>query len=254
MNRRLPAVKRPLSPQWIAFVVLLLILVLTLQAPAWLLDQLLGGRLRIVDASGSLWNGQGWLAVPPSGQYPTSTSGEPAVVMPISWRLIWSDALAIGFSSLDEIGKVRFGLENIDIELPRFRFPLERLPVPAPLDIIGVSGQATLAPARLDCDYRGNCRGQLKLSIEGLSLRMFPGERLGNAEAEAMLHPPALEASLRMTGSGVLQGEIDVSIIGKAMPTIKGRLLGTEGASPQLKAALATLGRSGPEGVTLQPR
>lgn len=235
---------------WISCCALLLTVILLL-APAWLLNRISNDRLSIVDASGTLWNGHGWLALRQTRRLATHVPNSLHVVLPVTWRLAWSDSPVIRIASLEGSGIVRFGFKGYSIELSEVGFALEHLPIPGPLDILGLSAQSRLESAKLDCGYRGPCRGQLRLSFDGLSLRMFPGEIIGDLQADVTLREASLESSIRIVKPVALRGAIELSGDGKGLPTIKGSLQGTERVSAQLKSAISTLGRSELDGVTI---
>lgn len=235
---------------WLLLLVFLL-LALVVQAPAGLLNRIDSERLVILDATGSLWNGRGWLAL--RNEYPHAATRADGfrVVLPIAWNLNWSGGPVIDIQSMEGRGVVQLGLKGATIELSRIGFALERLPLPGALESVGPSGLARLESGKYFCSYRGACRGQARVFVAGLSLRMFPGEIIGDIGADISVQEGKVGSSLRIANPAAVSGSLELKGEGKGIPAIKGSLRGTEKASTQLKSALATLGRNGPEGVVI---
>lgn len=173
---------------------------------------------------------------------------------PVSWSVGWHDGPALLIDTLDGRGSVRAGPGGLVIQSPEIRLSLKRLALPAGVDLGALAGEASLMPATIECGYTAGCDGKLPFRVQGMAIRMFPGEYLADGSGELVLHRSGeFDGRIVLDGGGIT-GELHVRRRGAAMPTIKGWLAPTSRASPGLTATVRGLGPAGPKGVIIDYR
>ncbi|MEP6943459.1 MAG: type II secretion system protein N [Betaproteobacteria bacterium] len=201
--------------------VLLLVTALVARAPATLLDARLDaatrGRLRLVDAAGTLWDGTGELRLTP---------GESA--LPVAWRV---DAWPLltgelrGTIALAGAAPAAFMVDRRDAEVRDLGVELPAQAVLRALDapMIVAGGQVALRTPRLA--WRAErIDGELgvrwsaaSVSLAGLPMAQSPALALGDVRFDATGQADALSGPLSNVGGEVeLSGSASTSVGGKA--------------------------------------
>lgn len=182
-------------------------------APATLLDALLGaaseGRMRILQASGSLWQGRGIFA----SLTPDGGSAQPW--LDGAWRAEW-DELATGrigwrLEQADRVVlRLRLGAGGVELVEARLDLPLKSVlaAAPHPLARAGWRGAMRLDSPGMECDWQGQCRGSARALWTDAGLDIVPGQRFGDYELLASAHGRQGTLRLRTLGGALgLDGE-----------------------------------------------
>ncbi len=207
-------------------------------APASLLDAALArasdGRLRLLDASGSVWSGAGTFA---------SLSSDGRAAQPWlegHWRAEFGQLLAgrIGWrvSELDAtVLQLRLAPDGIEVTEADLDAPLRPLldSIPHPLARAGWRGSARLSTPGWRCGWRGECQGSALLTWIDAGVELVPGRRFGDYELAASARGRAgtlqlrtLAGELRIDGQGGWSENGRVRFEGRVEgpPEIVGRL------------------------------
>ncbi|MCB1906267.1 MAG: type II secretion system protein N [Rhodocyclaceae bacterium] len=201
-----------------AWRILLLVLALAVlglwRMPATVLDRALAGssdgRLRLLDAAGSVWSGSGTLA---------SLSGDGRAAQPWlqgHWRAEFAGLLAgrVGWRLSerdDTVVHLQFTPGGIEIVSAALDTPLGPLldSLPHPLARAGWRGAARLESPGIRCDWQGACTGPLRLTWIDAGVDLLPGRRFGDYELTATARGKAgslivrtLAGELRISGDG----------------------------------------------------
>ena len=182
--------------------------------PATVLDRAVAdatdGRLRLLDAHGTVWAGSGTFA---------SLSGDGRAAQPWlqgRWHTEFG-ALATGRLGwrLDERGKtvlqLRLMPSGVEIVRADLDAPLRALldSIPHPLARAGWRGAARLETPGIRCDWRGACNGPARLQWSDAGVDLVPGRRFGDYELNATargnsgsLDLRTLSGELRIDGQG----------------------------------------------------
>jgi general secretion pathway protein N len=178
-------------------------------APATLLDAQLQrvteGRLRLAEARGSLWSGEGWVEV-------RDTDGKVGVARRLAWRVLPESLLRarlVAEVELDQAAKPftlslspsRLHVAGADIQLPAMALALG-LPRLAPFRL---SGELLVSIADLAIE-RGGAHGSATLHWRGAGSALTPIAPLGDYEVRIKAVGPAVHAVLS-TLAGPLQLE-----------------------------------------------
>lgn len=197
----------------LAFAMALLALIAA-WAPATLLDAALArasdGRLRILEAEGTLWSGHGTFA----SLSPDGRAAQPWLVG--HWRAEFAQLAGgrLGWH-LEQRGSTVLQLAlssgGVDILQADFDAPLKPLldSIPHPLARAGWRGAAHLETPGWRCDWQGACEGSLRLTWLDAGVELVPGRRFGDYELsatarghEGTLQLRTLSGELRIDGSG----------------------------------------------------
>lgn len=171
---------------------LVLLLALTLglvlrSAPATLVDAALSsatdGRLRVLDARGSVWSGSGTFAslaadgrsAQPWLRGEWHTGLDALASGGLRWRLTENERTVVD---------LRLGAGGIDIGRMSFDAPLRALldSVPHPVARAGWRGAIELASPGARCGWHGECTGTALLTWIGAGVDLVPERRFGDYE------------------------------------------------------------------------
>jgi hypothetical protein len=218
--------------------------VLVLSLPAWWIAALpASAAVTLVSTSGSLLGGQGWLA------WRERPERQPVPLLPLAWSLAWRHGPVLRLSTARGDGWLRPAGPGLVLESPPFDLSLSQLPLPSPLGTGGLAGWLRAEPGHFEC-AAGSCRGELRATVDGLALRLFPGERLADADLRLESEPGGATAHLRLGGRGVLEGRL---ILAPGDPvSVEGVLRPKAGASQALVSAVASLGSVGADGTIIR--
>lgn len=210
---------------------LLLILtagVATARLPASWVDVALNhvseGRLRLAQPSGSVWTGQGHLAV-------TRDHGGLQALQAIAWRIqlqpwplrlqlaLMQDAQPVGVFSLGASG---FEVNQLAYELP---LPLISAAVPHPAARVGWRGSLALQSTGLSCNWQGQCEGVAQATWHDAGLDIVPEQSFGSHRGEIRAVGEQFALTLAtQEGAFKVQGQGQVDIRG--MGYFKGEIRG----------------------------
>ncbi|MCB1914188.1 MAG: type II secretion system protein N [Rhodocyclaceae bacterium] len=199
---------------WRLLLFALAVVVLVLwRMPATVLDSALAGasdgRLRLLDARGSVWSGSGTLA---------SLSGDGRAAQPWlqgHWRTEFG-GLASGWLGwwLREqdrtVAHLRFSAGGIELVSAELDTPLGPLldSVPHPLARAGWRGATRLTTPGIRCDWLGACAGPARLVWTDAGVDLVPGRRFGDYELRATARGRSGTLSLRtLSGELRIDGE-----------------------------------------------
>lgn len=199
-------------------------------APATLLDRAVSaasqGRLRVLQAQGSLWNGHGvfaslaadgrsaqpWLP----GEWHTEFDNLVGGVL--GWRLSENHRTVLHL-------RIRGGgaeLTELAVDAP-LRALLDS--IPHPLARAGWLGAVRLESPGWACDWLGACRGSLRLTWIGAGVELVPGRRFGDYELNAQARGKSGQLQVR-----TLSGELKIDGKGgwdeNGRPRFSGRIMG----------------------------
>jgi general secretion pathway protein N len=228
---------------------LLLAVALAIEAPATLVDGRLAsatdGRLRITDASGTLWNGAGDLVLLPSG------ARRPLAWHIDAWPLVFGElrgtiAMDVPTAQPAEFayGRRSMQLHRLDVALPMDSL-LQSVGVPAALGSAGGSIEAHIVrfvqtPGALDADLAAQWRNA---SLPALR----PGVRilLGDVRADVRGTGPEIAGPISNVGGDVeIAGRIAVSaaLAPKVEATIRPRAGIDRDRADAITTALSLIG------------
>ena len=232
---------------------LLLALALAIEAPATLVDGRVAaatdGRVRITDASGTLWNGAGELVLLPSG------ARRPLAWHIDAWPLLFGElrgTIAIDAAQPAEFayGRRSMRLHRLDVALPVDSL-LQSMGVPAALGSAGGSIEARIVrfvqtPGALDADLAAQWRNA---SLPALR----PGFRilLGDVRADARGTGAEIAGSISNMGGDVeIAGRVAVSaaLVPKIDATIRPRAGIDRDRAEAITTALSLIGSSDGQG------
>ena len=207
---------------------------LVITAPASLANLFLrGAPVCLVDSSGSLWSGSGWLA----GR---RSDGGATPIMRLSWKVEWRDGPAVALATAEGVGSLQAGFGGFQLDMPPFAAPLPSLPLPTTLAGYLPSGRLRGLRGRFDCSYGLACRGEGSFRLEDPVLGLFPSDRLGD-----------IAVALKADGRGetiVLTADGRAAVAGDATLrrqdgqwNVSGNARATAGASPGLASTLVSL-------------
>lgn len=201
------------------------------KTPATLIDLLIdrgsGGRLRIAEATGSIWSGQGLLIR--AAQRPGSWVPQ----MPLKWSLDFSRVLdgllawriTSGEASIAILG---VGLRGISASQLHLRGPAAMFVAPFPhnLALAGWRGDVDVQATKLDCTWQGHCAGRMEVQWNNASSDLLPGRMLGNYRLttdgrpgdEMRFQMKTVEGTVGLQGDGTWRSDGSISFRG----TIKG--------------------------------
>lgn len=196
----------------VVFVCLLTLALILAAPPASLVDAAIAhasaNRVRLAEASGSLWSGGGRLANSHGERLPVPWLAlgwrfEPGALA--SGRLVWR--LSIDGRPALRIALGAGGMEIQEIELDLPAGPLFAA-LPQPVFQLGWHGRLGARGEHFACDWQGRCKGNLELNWRGAATDILPDRRLGdyrgalNADGEGfrlMLSSPT-DNALRVDG------------------------------------------------------
>ncbi|HEV7413316.1 MAG TPA: type II secretion system protein N [Casimicrobiaceae bacterium] len=229
---------------------ILLVAALAIKAPASLLDRrvadLTDGRIRIVAATGTVWNGSGELELLPDGAR-----------IPIAWRLepmpLLRGGLAGSLTASDATRPATFTVEREDFIVHDFTIAL---PAASVLRTAGVpdaltNAGGTLVLAVADLARRGDrleARADLKWSDAALAAPLT-GARIALGDVRLAAAGSGSEIPATLSNSG---GEVDVAgtlvFSSRGTPRIDARIKPRAGLpadrSEAIAAALSSIGRA----------
>jgi general secretion pathway protein N len=195
--------------------ILAVVVALLWQAPATLidagLDRVSGGSLRLAQAGGTIWSGQGvvmglasapdawgtWLPAEWTFDVLSVSTGVPA------WE-ISSGGLPVA--------RLGLGLRGIVVSRLKLRGParyfLER--IPHNIGHAGWKGDIAVETPRFQCSWHGHCEGHLEVHWTDATSDFLPGQRLGNyhltmdgtPSGELNFQLRTLDGTIRVDGSG----------------------------------------------------
>lgn len=177
------------------------------------LSQASGGGLRLVQAEGNLWRGQGVLAS-------RSADGRSLLPwLPLSWRFegaaLIEGALQWAVNSADRAAlparhaSVRLDRNGLQVQGLALQGPLQAVvaPLPHALAQAGWYGDLGLELPSWHCSVAGRCNGELQLRWHGAGSRLLPGERFGDYELSLQAQDGRLEYRVRtLAGPVTLEG------------------------------------------------
>lgn len=201
------------------------------QAPATLIDLLVdrasGGVLRVAEAKGSIWSGQGLMI------RAAQRSGRWIPQMPVSWSLdvprLLDGLLAWKISSGGAgIAIVGVGLRGIAASQVHLRGPTSMFvaPFPRSVALAGWRGDMDVQATKFECTWHGHCAGRMELQWNGASSDLLPGRMLGNYRLttdgrpgdELRFQLKTAEGAVGLQGDGTWRADGSISFRG----TIKG--------------------------------
>lgn len=171
------------------FVVLLAVAIIVVAAPASLMDVLLakatGGRLRLMQTSGTLWHGSGvFVSLAPDGRSAQPwLSGNWASELDLSsasiaWRLEEAELIVL---------RVALDPSGISVSRAAFDAPLRALldSLPSPIARAGWRGVLRIESEGIGCNWRQECRGNAQLTWLDAGVDLLPQQRFGDYEITA---------------------------------------------------------------------
>jgi len=210
-------------------------------APASLVDGRLerasGGRLRLVEAQGSLWAGSGWIEVREAG-------GGAGIAKRLAWRLLPESVLrgrlvvGIQLDGSDKAFPVAVSLSRIEIADAGVDLPAAALGLGMPkLAPFRLTGEVRVDIPRMSLE-RGRADGDATLRWRAAGSALTPIAPLGDYEVHFKAVGAAVHAELR-TLSGPLQLEGKGSWANGNSPSF----LATARVAPQHREQLSPLFR-----------
>ena len=226
-----------MSRKLLLFIVLLT-LSLLIQAPATVWDAGLQhvskGQLALLDASGSVWNGQARLSVR------DVSTGQRIPVTPVSWQWRPLDLLrgrvgwALSIAGLPPFtlaaSPVGVSANNVAVQLP-VREVLDQIPNTVARS--GWHGDFSLDVSQWRCSWRGICDGHAELFWRGAASDLFPNRAFGNYRlvieglaGNTTLKLDTLSGEVRLNADGQISAQGAAQIQGSVEgdPTFVGRL------------------------------
>lgn len=243
----------------VALTALALLGFLLVAAPAVLVDGLLRhaseGRLRLAEPAGTVWRGEGRLALASEGD----------AAMPwarLSWRFVVGGLSEAGWHlELDGQPAARallrpngLAFEGLALDLPIG--PLAEA-VPHPLARSGWSGRLRVQGQGLACGWGGQCGGGGELSFDGVRSAILPGAALGDyrvvlaaaAQGVAVRVASDVDNRLRVDGrserdaSGRFSAAFDLAGDAELMRVLPGLLHGVAQTRPDGSLRIEWAGR-----------
>lgn len=219
-------------------------------APAALLDRALdaasGGRLRLADARGTLWDGHGRLAAAGDGAAHAwaklAWQWEAGLLLHgrLGWALRVDSQPAAGLS----LGAGGWALTDAAFELPAGAVLAT---LAHPLARAGWHGRLRAHGPGLHCDWRARCEGSLELGWQGARVDLFPTQPLGDYLFRLRFAPDALSAQLSGAAANPLRADGTLALA-RGKPRVELRLDGDGALLTQLPAILHGLARADPGG------
>jgi general secretion pathway protein N len=219
----------------IAFIAALIVF-----APATLIDTRLAqathGRLRLVEARGSLWSGTGWIEI-------RDADGTAGVAKRLAWRVLPLSLLRghlVAQVELDQATKpfpVTLSLTRIDIANAGINLPAAALGLGMPkLAPFRLTGEVLLNIPHLTLE-RGRMNGDATLQWRAAGSALTPVSPLGDYEVRFKAAGPVMNAELR-TLEGPLQLEGKGTFSNNAAP---GFFITARVAAPQQEQLIPLL-------------
>lgn len=168
----------------VVFACLLTLALIAAAPPASLVDAAIAhasaNRVRLADASGSLWSGSGRLANSQGERLPVpwlvlGWRFEPGTLA--SGRLAWRLSIDGRPALHATLGASGVDIQEIELDLPAG--PLLAA-LPAPVFQLGWHGRLGARGETLACDWQGRCNGNVELNWHGAATDILPDRRLGD--------------------------------------------------------------------------
>lgn len=192
-----------------AFALAAYLAALAVLAPATLIDVRLQGMgegtLRLAEARGSLWSGDGWIEV-------RDAHGRAGIARRLSWRVLPVSLLRghlVAEVELEQAGQrfpVSLSLSRVELGGVHLRLPAAALSLGMPrLGPLRLTGEVRVDIARLTLE-RGSVRGEATLQWHAAGSALTPVAPLGDYEVRFKADGSAVHGALR-TLQGPLQLE-----------------------------------------------